>query len=208
MITPETLGPAAARLYAQVSHLEIGDPENGLTAEDCGYPWATVCAAIAAPRERLYALLALPESPWQPAFDLETAEGWLLPWLANFYGVEVPSGISAEALRTRLREADARKRGTIGAMVQRAEETLEPGGAVYFRERDGSAYRITMGVFKSGDPALAVQRVREVKPGGVVLELEVSGAMVWGIARVAYDSWADVLDRTSTWEEFRDTVPA
>lgn len=208
MLTPETLKPAAAHLYAQFAHLEVGDPENGLTAADVGYPVATVCAALAAPVERLYELLALPLRPWEPAFDLDACPGWLLPWVANFGGVELPPGLSEDEVRARLRDADARRRGTIRAMVQRAEETLGAGGVVYFRERDGSAYRIVMAAYASADPVLTLQRVREVKPGGVVLELDVAPGPTYGLTRAALDSYSEVLTAHPSYVDLRDTVPA
>jgi hypothetical protein len=84
---PFPMTPAALRLYSQVVHLEIGDPDNGLTAEECGYPWAVVCAALAAPIDPLYSILATTAHPWEIAFDLDRAPDWVLPWLGQFYGV-------------------------------------------------------------------------------------------------------------------------
>lgn len=207
-VTPDTLPPAAAWLYQQCKHLEIGDPDTGRSAEDLGWPWATVCRALTAPIEPLYALVAMTMRPWEAAFDVDAAPGFLLPWLSFFFGVELPQGISDDDARLRLKTADARKRGTITSMVQRAVETLAPGGLVYFRERDGSAYRITMAVYASADPTLTVQRVTEVKAGGLVLELSVETGPTYGLARVGYTSYADVLARRATYAAFRDTLPS
>lgn len=123
-VTPETLRPAALRLYESVRHLEVAIPEQGYDPADEGWPWATMCAALAAPVEDLYAILALSETPWGPALDAVDGPDLTLPWLANFAGVDVEGVTSMTELRKRIRERPARMRGGPQALRTAVEEEL------------------------------------------------------------------------------------
>lgn len=210
-VTPDTLRPAAAHLYRQFEHLEVGDADTGVTAADQGWPVATVCAALAAPIERLWELLALPEHPWQPAFDLENAPGWVLPWVANFAGIELSAGLAEEQMRDRLLRADARSRGTITAMVQAIFETLTGDRrAIIVRERDGSAYHLTVRTYAAETPDSAVTeaRARAAKAGGLTLDFDVIPGQDWRQVVDDYATWADVLADYPTWADVVADTPA
>lgn len=123
-VTPDTLSAAASRLYESVRHLEVAIPEQGYDPEAAGWPWATICAALAAPVDDLYDALAVPESPWTPVFDAESGPDWPLAYLANYAGVD-PQGVTdAAELRKRIRERPARRRGSVEALRAGVEEEL------------------------------------------------------------------------------------
>lgn len=175
-VTPDTLRPAARRLYGQWEHLEIdGEAE--------GYPLATLAAALTAPLEVLYALVALAEVPWAPAFDPELAADLLpeadavglLGWLGQFAGVTAKRDLPAAGQRLRLLETGRAKIGSpdaiIGAARQRA---IGPDGTpasamVLLVERVGGDpyhFAVTMREGEVPDPAATRRDIDEVTPAG------------------------------------------
>lgn len=159
-ITPETLRPAARRLYEQWEHLEVdGEAE--------GWPWAVLAAAFAAPYEDMYALLALTEVPWAPAFDPELGAEVLSPefasamvgWLGQFVGVRDRAELSGMGARVRLRETRSAKRGSpeaiIGAARQRAvgpDGTPESATVILLERVGGDPYHFAVTMYASEVP--------------------------------------------------------
>jgi hypothetical protein len=111
-VTPDTLSLAATRLWDQFKHLE---PDDGT------YPWAAVCAALAAPVDPLYSLVAGGEVPWSPAFDPDEAAEVLPPefalalaaWVGQFIGVDQPDELPIAGRVVRLRETSNARRGSV-----------------------------------------------------------------------------------------------
>lgn len=168
-VNPETLAPAAARLYAQFVHLEVDGAAEG-------YPWAVLAAALAAPLEPLYALLTYAERPWGAALDPDVmsealeplAAAGVLPvdfasamlaWLGQFAGVTRRQDLAAAGERLRLRETSGYRRGTRPAIDGAARQRLVgPDGTpetatVFVTERiGGSPYVLAVATLASETP--------------------------------------------------------
>lgn len=218
--TPETLAPAAARLYEQWAHLEVDGAEEG-------YPWATLAATLAAPLEPLYALLTAAELPWGVAFDpealatalepLEAAgvlpEGFaraMLAWVGQFAGVLDRRELDTTGATLRLRETSGSRRGTPGAIVGAARQRLvgsdgTPDTAtVILTERiGGSPYVLGVATFadETPDPAGTERDIGEQMPAGRIWTYAVVAGGTWGDLFATHTDWADVLATFPTWAD-------
>lgn len=182
-IEPDTLAPAAARLYEQWEHLEVD-------GESEGWPWAVLAAALAAPLEPLYALLTAAELPWGAALDptvlvdalapLEAAgvlpEGFaldMLAWVGQFAGIDRAEADEAGALLT-LQDSRAAQRGGPGAIIRAAKRNLsgpEADKRVTLTERyRGNAYSYVVATYASQtpDPAAVLRELLAARPAGRV----------------------------------------
>jgi len=143
-----------------------------------GWAHAILCEALAQPYLQVCALIDPPEPypPWGPLFDVNVCPAWALPWLAQLVGVRIPAGMSEEDTRVFLKQAAGHNVGTVEAIRASLMGTLvsarPPAPAtVYFRERDGSAYRLEVVTLdpETPDPALTQRVLESVLPGGLVL---------------------------------------
>lgn len=207
MPLPE-LSLAARRLYDQHEHLEIGDPSAGLTAEQCGYPWAWLCKALAAPIDPLYDLLAGTAVPWEAAYDIDRCPAWCLPWLGQFYGVDV-RGVAEDLARATIKDAPARRRGTrpgLEALLLR-HLTVAAGGSPYMAINEralGDAYRLAVRTLadQTDDPVALEAAIRaEQKPGGVTLDYAAINAPTYADAEALYDTYAEAEAAHPTYED-------
>jgi hypothetical protein len=224
-VTPESLSPCALRLYRQVQHLEIGDPDRGLTAEEVGYPWATICAAIARPIEPLYDLLLGGDSPMSALLDVENGPDWLLPFQANFTGAPLDGNPSPVELRMRNLARSARQRHRTEAMVAAVREEMHRlivaaggtppvnGVTVVVKERAGSAYRQNVATWLSETPdavpdgeggytseALA-RAVKRAGVGGIVYETRVIVGGDFGTLAATHADFAEVAEDFDTFAD-------
>jgi hypothetical protein len=203
MAIPE-LSAAAQRLYDQVRHLEVDQPEQGYSVETEGWPWATICKALAAPIDPLYDLLALPRHPWQPAYDLDAAPDWILPWLAQHEGVDLPPGLTPDEQRAWIRDAGGRRRGRPESIRTAARNTLTGNQYVFLKERDGSADVMTL-VTRTSEtpgPAFTLAKARAQAPAGlqafnhvvtdvrIYLEVGAAGGGTYAGAAALYGNYA------------------
>jgi hypothetical protein len=117
--------------------------------EQYGWAHAILCETLAQPFLQVAELIDPPDPypPWGPLFDLAACPGWALPWLAQAVGVRLPTGLSEDQQRSFIGEASGHRVGTADAMRAAANLTLvssKPPAppTMWFRERNGSAYRL------------------------------------------------------------------
>lgn len=211
-ITPDTLAPAAARLYEQWAHLDVdGEAE--------GYPWAVMAAVFAAPLEPLYALLHGDGVPWAAAFDPELMAEVLEPldalgllpdnfivdmlaWLGQFAGVDSRSGLAAVGQRLRMRETAGARRGSVAAIIGAARQRLVgPDGTpdtatVYLTERVGGdpySFAVATLASQTPDPAATERDIAEQVPAG--------RRNRWTYTVIEGGTWADAAATHATWAD-------
>src|SRR5687768_15221958 len=100
------LTPTATRLYEAVGPLAFADEEHG-------YPLAQLAAAYARMLD-LPADLSRDEGDrpgWAVLMDPETVPADFLRWLGQFYGVEIPPGVTASDARQRILAIEGFHRG-------------------------------------------------------------------------------------------------
>lgn len=205
MGTP-TLTAIGARLYAALAPLAREDAAHG-------YALAQFMGAAALPLD-LPARLALDDpdtdaTGWSILWDLDRVPTGFLPWVGQFVGVNVPGYLDAEAQRLRVRETDGFRRGSPGAIIGAARQTLTGTGTVYLTERHGSAYRLTVATLTSEtpDPAWTLREVEAQTPGGIVVAHELVDG---GDFQTLRDTHADFQTVADTFVDFAEvsTNPA
>ena len=172
-LTPESF---AERLYIALAPVANQDSTVG---------WSLLIFANAI--GQMYQLLDdwvrdTPEGPgWSGLMDLDRCPAVALPWLGQFVGARIPTGLTEAQQREWVGSTDGWKRGTTAALVGAAKATLTGSQRLVFRERDGAAqgdasspnyaYHLTCYSYASEtpDPALTLAALTAQKPGGIVL---------------------------------------
>jgi hypothetical protein len=165
-----THSPYGERLRERTQPLALDDASYG-------FAHAYLCEALSRPFEEVQAIFD-PEGdvpPIAPLLDPELCPDWALTWLAQFVGLHPPAGYSPDTIRTLIVSASGFARGTPAAMKAAAGVYLTGSKTVYFRERDGSAYRLEVLTLASETPdaAKVETALRNGKPGGIVLSYRV-----------------------------------
>jgi hypothetical protein len=150
-----------------------------------------------------------PEGPgWSAVLDLERCPDEWLPWLAQFVGVVVLAGSSADHMRERIAGTDGFNRGTPESIRVAAQATLTGSRHVTLRERDSNAadppYTLEVVTLtgETPDPAATRAAILAQKPGGIVLiyrtvagqDWQAVTAKTWRQARTAYPTWRNLRD--------------
>lgn len=183
-------------------------------ADDEPTQWALLhfVEAVARPLDDLNALVRDTDAGpgWSPVVDVDRAPGTFLPWLAQFVGVTVPAGFTAEQARVRIAEAAGWHRGSPSAIRGAARQFLSGTGRVELTERDGHPYRLRIAVYDAeldATEARVEAAVRAEKPAGLILTFDVLPGMTWGDADTQYATWGDMADAHATWGDVASSVP-
>jgi hypothetical protein len=213
-VTPATLHPAAQRLYDNVAHLEVADPETGYDPQSEGWPLATLCAALAKPVEVLWDTLMEGMRPWEPLFDLDRTRDELLPYLGNYAGVRFPPNVPLDRSRLRLQRIAAQSRGTLPAIKAEVQQFLpDPDARVDIFERVGDEDHMTIVTYVAQTPADAEAMIRqrlesdEVVPGGLIWTYEVRGGQTYAEAEALYATYADAEAAFATYSDAESVIP-
>lgn len=193
-----------------------------LQPDDYLYEWthAILCEALAKPYLQICELIDPPEPypPWGPLFDLNACPDWALPWLAQIVGIRLPAGATGTEVRRIIKEAAGHNVGTVKAIRVSLEGTLVSANppappTIYFRERDGSAYRLEVVTLdpETPDPELTQKVLEAVVPGGLVLDYRhIEGwdyqAMTDKYAATA-GTYADLAADYTTYRDLRENLP-
>lgn len=184
--------PAATPLADEL-HDSLGawgqlDAENGWVA-------LHMCIAAARGGDLVYEIVT-PQvenrGPWETLLDVEHCPAPLLPWLAQWVGVDPAGlvGLDEQAQRDFVRDAASWRRGTPAALVGAGRPTLTGSQLVALRERDGGAYKLTVITYEAQTPDEAETRRRFLsqKPAGLVMTYRVDPGWSIGEMETAYDS--------------------
>lgn len=108
------------------------------------------------------------------AAELTAARTHRPRWTAQLLGVNPPASATDDQVRSLILARPAFRRGTVGAIVAAAQDTLTGSRYVYVIERYGSPYQIRVQTFteETPDPIAAEAAVRAQKPAGLVLVFE------------------------------------
>lgn len=101
-----------------------------------------------------------------------TADGSArLAWTGQFLGVVVPDGLTDAEKRALILDRPATRRGTVGALIAAAQQFLTGGRYVAVKERDTSAYHLTVTTYteETPDAARVNAALQAAKPAGLVL---------------------------------------
>lgn len=169
-LLPDTF---SERLYGMLAPLARTDPDNA---------WSLLLYinAIGEMFQLVEDLVRdTPDGPgWSVLLDLDRCPVEALPWLGQFVGVRIPTGMSEADQRVRIAQTDGFKRGTRNALIGAASATLTDPKTVIFRERDHDpsdtpdyAYYLSVYTYDTQTPNPAATRAALLaqKPAGIVL---------------------------------------
>lgn len=151
-------------------------------------------------------------APWSLVYDLDNAPVEWLPWLGQWVGVRIPTGLDEASMRLRVRETDGFKRGSVGAIMGAARQRLIGDRKVVLRERYDpsdplvdSPYHLTVFTFTDETPDSAAVEAALVaqKPAGIILHYEVRDGQDWQTLSAGGTTWADVV---STYDDWADVI--
>lgn len=131
---------------------------------------------------------------WSIVVDVDRAPLSWLPWLAQLGGVRLPQAMSEADQRTYIQSAPSQRRGSPSAIEEAAKLSLTGTKQVYFTERHGSAYRLTIVTLASEtpDPDQLLADILLQKPAGIVLTLTLSTGGDYLTLRDTHQDYADV----------------
>jgi hypothetical protein len=208
-VAKPTMSTWGERLEERTQPLQPND-------EQYGWAHAILCETLAQPFLQVAELIDPPDPypPWGPLFDLAACPGWALPWLAQAVGVRLPTGLSEDQQRSFIGEASGHRVGTADAMRAAANLTLvssKPPAppTMWFRERNGSAYRLEVVTLTSEtpDPARTLRALTEAKPGGLALTFRTTTSWDYQAMTDAGGTYATLATSYSTYQRLSEHTP-
>jgi hypothetical protein len=205
VIARPDMSPQGERLAERTGPMAVDDE-----ARDWAH--AILCGALGEVLEQV-GEIADPEDPYPPMAPLLSAElcpAWALPWLAQFVGVSIPVGATEQQARDIVTDVAGFKRGTPAAMRAAAGLFLTGEKTVFFRERDGSPYRIEVVTLTSEtpDPAKVLNALLLQKPGGLVLSFrQVEGWDYQELESGGPDPYSTLATTYLTYSKLRENTP-
>jgi hypothetical protein len=162
-----------------------------------GYPLAYFCAAMAVPFDPVAELTRDQDDGtpgWAILFDPYACPEPLLPWLAQWEGVEIPPGLDTDEVRALIDEAPAQQRGTPEAIVSTAQRYLTGSRRVIMRERypadDAGALYLRTVTSETPDAALVEQVLQKRQiPAGIVLDYATVDGSTYGIMEADFATY-------------------
>lgn len=141
---------------------------------------------------------------WTRLFDVDRVPSEKeLRWLAQFAGVRLTQGLSFASLKTELRQAEARRRGTPAYLVEVAQRYLTGNKYVFLKERDTSAYSMALVTRAAETPNAAALEaaVRAAKPAGLAITFAVTAGVTWNEATSTWNATG------LQWDQALNTLP-
>lgn len=147
--------------------------------------------------------------PFSIMFDPDNAPDDALAWLAQFVGVELEKKNVNEddfyyflRQRQRIKDHLGFARGSAAAMRATAALYLTGGRQVIFRERDGSAYHLTIvtRTAETPDAARVERELLKIKPAGLTLDYHTITGTDWAEVATTYASWDALVAARATWD--------
>ncbi len=147
---------------------------------------------------------------WAIIMDPDGAPPEVLPWLAQFVGVEVTDEMDEAAIRAAIKLPSGFARGTPAALVAAVKPSLTPPQTVLVDERyQDNAWRLrvrTLAV-ETPDPAATKAAAKSQKPIGIVLTYAAIVTWDWGDLQGEHATWGDVKAAHDTWLDARTQLP-
>lgn len=163
-----TLTTTGERLYESVDPLVRDvDEQNAWTA-------AHFIASLVAMADQVADLVSDQEDGtpgYALLFDPDTVPAVYLAWLARSAGAALTAQMDDGAARIEISDPPNRKRGTVPVIKAVVTALLPVDATLFFTERHGSAYRLTIAtlVSETPDPGAITNALAEnVIPGGIV----------------------------------------
>lgn len=187
-------GPSdlATRIYAQVAPAVPDD-------EALGWPMLHFITAWVRVSQFLYDIVREKddEPGWAVILDPDNAPAVFLDWLSQLVGSRPIAGETTGQARERIKGLTGLRRGSIQAATAAAKSGLIGNQFVIFVERyQDSAWKTAIRTREdeTPDPAMVERKIREQKPGGILLSYETFGSLTYDTLNVFYSSYQAIMD--------------
>jgi hypothetical protein len=168
-------------------------------------------AALAGPLEALNSILSETDThiPWEVALDVDEAPQEVLPWLAQWVGVRPVKGQPTEDLRGAIRTPDGFARGSLSALLAKAQRTLTGTQRLIVRERTPGPYNLYVRslVTETPDSAATLAALISQKPAGIVLDYAAAAGMTYIDVAAEWSTFADLEAEGMTYDELESMLP-
>jgi hypothetical protein len=150
------------------------------------------------------------------AFDTDEFEGWTilldvdrvpyaaLPYLAQYVGERLPSGIADADARQWIKDAPNQQRGTLQSIVDAAQRWLTGGKNVTVIQREGGHPDHLTVVSYTGetpDSARVLAELYTTVPADISLTYVVTGGQLWSQVLVTDATWTETISEQATWAD-------
>jgi hypothetical protein len=147
---------------------------------------------------------------WQSIINLDEAPPDGLPYLAQFVGARLITGLDDATQRTRIHDVSGRNRGRPEALAAAAAQYLIGTKRVDIFERDtGDAYKVRVRTFSSETPdsAKVQAALMAEKPAGLILTYQLAGGMTYDELKAAYTTFDAQKAAVGTFDDMKALVP-
>lgn len=196
--------PFTEKIYAALAPLARED-------EALGWPLLTYLNSIGRMEQPIEDLIRdTDEGPgWSALVDVDRAPAEALGWLAQFVGVTVRAGLSESEQRELIRAVVGFNRGTLASILSAMQPHLTGNKTIIVRERDGSAYRLTIitRTDETPDSGAVLDAILSQKPAGIKLTYTVLAGQDWTELVGSHADWAAVVAAYPTWDDAVSDTP-
>lgn len=197
-MTRPAVSPTAEELYASLGAYAVGD-------EDQDWHLLLFCEALCAAFVEPIAELVSERDgrvPWEGLFSPADCPVEFLPWLAQWTGSTLTSGMTEAEMRAAITLPAGWRRGTLDALTQAVERTLTDSKTVHVDERYGDAayqLRVRTLATETPDAAATEAAVRSQKPIGISLMYDAIVSQDWDDLVADHSDWDAVIADYPTW---------
>lgn len=157
------------------------------------------------------------------AFDTDDYEGWTilldvdrcpvaaLPYLAQYVGERLPTGLTEDEMRQWIRDAPNQQRGTLQSIVDAAQRYLTGGKNVTVIQRDaGNPDHVAIVSYtdQTPDSAQVLAEIMSVFPAELTLTYTVTTGQIWSQVIATNATWTAVLANYDTWADVMADTPS
>jgi hypothetical protein len=220
MARPSPTTPFQEDLYASLGPLADQDA-------NLDYPLLEFCGALAAMFDEIETFArddqSDPDRPrpgWAIILDPDKIPDALLedvlPWLAQFVGVDVDTKLSFADRRTQVKARDGMRRGTRASIISAVQSQLTGNKTVFIKERDSSVSSVAGGAYgltiltwtaETPSPSNVTAALAKQKPAGIILNYATITGQTWQLVNTSYATWTAVKAAYLTWNGVRNNAP-
>jgi hypothetical protein len=147
------------------------------------------------------------EDVWGPLLDIERCPVEGLPYLAQYLGERLPTGISEPAAREWIRDHAHMRRGTLEAIAHATQRSLTGTRTVQITERSGTGANpedylsVVTYEQETPDPDAVLFDLRASVPADLNLNYQALPGQTWGAVNSTYATWQAVANANANWAD-------
>ena len=149
-------------------------------------------------------------SGWSLTLDPDEVPAEAIWWLGQWVGVERRGGLDEEGKRTRVRDADGMRRGSVSALRGAARQELTGDAVVALNERwqqQPYVMRVRTWAPETPDEDRVHNALLDAKPAALILEFAAVDSWEWRDVPIVQETWGSVANEYDDWAEMHEQPP-